>query len=72
MNTGYHFTHKKVPYIVNWEEDSKVLKLSFETESEILFTKDVKLLGVIDQNQLDQLVIDYWNWFKNKYLKDIS
>lgn len=68
MNSPYTFTHNKESYMVDWEEDEKVLKLSFYKDTTLLHVKDVKLLGVIDQSQLDQIVKDYWNSFKRNFL----
>lgn len=68
----YFFTHKKEDYLVEWEESDRILTLTFSKNGIELGTKEIKLLGVIDQQQLDQLVKDYWKWFVKKELKDIE
>ena len=68
----YFFTHKKESYLVEWKESNRVLTLTFSKDGKSLGTRDIKLLGVIDQKQLDQLVKDYWNSFKRNILKDIE
>ncbi len=68
----YFFTHKKEDYVVEWKESDRVLTLTFSKEGKELGTRDIKLLGVIDQKQLDQLVKDYWKSFVKKELKDIE
>ena len=68
----YFFTHKKEDYLVEWEESDRVLTLTFSKDGKELGIKEIKLLGVIDQKQLDQLVKDYWKSFLKKELKDIE
>lgn len=64
----YTFTHKGEQYTVEWEESDRILKLTYSKDGKELGTSDIKLLGVIDQTQLDQLVKDYWNSFKRNKL----
>jgi hypothetical protein len=71
MNNSYSFTHKNEYYDVEWEEENKILILTFKKDGELLKTRSIPLLGSIDQTQLDQIVNDYWKSFVNKELKDI-
>lgn len=64
----YFFTHKKEEYIVKWEESERILSLTFSKGGLELGTRDIKLLGVINQEQLDQIVKDYWKNFKKNNL----
>lgn len=68
----YFFTHKKESYLVEWEESDRVLTLTFSKDGKSLGTRDIKLLGTIDQTQLNQLVKDYWKNFVKTVLKDIE
>ena len=68
----YTFQHRKQDYNVEWSESDKILTLKFLKGGTELGTRDIKLLGVIDQKQLDQIVIDYWKSFVKKELKDIE
>lgn len=64
----YFFTHKKEDYAVEWEESERILTLTFSKDGKELGTRDIKLLGVINQEQLDQLIKDYWKNFKRNNL----
>lgn len=66
----YTFTHKGEQYTVEWEESDKILKLSYQKEGKEIGTNNIKLLGVINQATLDQLVKDYWNSFKKNKLNN--
>lgn len=66
---SYNFQHKKEDYYVDWKESDRVLTLTFFSgEGKELGTRDIKLLGVINQEQLDALVKDYWKNFKKNNL----
>lgn len=68
----YFFTHKKEDYLVEWEESDKILTLTFSKDGKELGIRNIKLLGTIDQKQLDQIVKDYWKNFVKKVLNDIE
>ena len=68
----YFFTHKKEDYLVEWKESDRILKLTYSKEGKELGTNDIKLLGVINQKQLDQIIKEYWKSFVKNTLKDID
>lgn len=73
MNTPFWFTHSDKNYCIDWEEEGKILTLSFsEYGGELIKEYPVKLLGTIDQTQLNDIVTDYKKVFVKKELKDLE
>ena len=67
MNKLFSFRYQGEPYYVKWEESDMILTLTFlDGDEKVLKTRDVKLLGAIDEDQLDQIVKDYWRSFVKK------
>lgn len=73
MNTPFWFKHKEINYCIDWEEEDKILTLSFsEYGGELIKEYPVKLLGTIDQTQLNDIVADYKKVFVKNVLKDLE
>lgn len=73
MNTPFWFKHKETNYCIDWEEEDKILTLSFsEYGGELIKEYPVKLLGSIDQEQLNDIVTDHKKHFVKTVLKDLE
>lgn len=63
MDNTFNFTHEGNLYTVEWKESDMVLTLIFSQGGQVLKKRNVKLLGVIDESQLKQIIKDYWKSF---------
>jgi len=73
MNTPFWFSHKGKNYCIDWEEEDRLITLSFsEYGGELIKEYLVKLLGCIDEKQLADIVEDYKKVFVKKELKDLE